>query len=111
MKAILARDSNENNQIRVDIAWQLFYPDNVGKLPAGHASVHYPFANWLWFELSKVAGFMRKDSDHDVILRVPELDEAAMKFLVRITSMWFNDVRIISSGEMSENLWTFPTSS
>ncbi len=111
MKAIITKEEAAVEQVRVDLAWELFYPGSSGKLPDAGSPNHYAFANWLWTTLSMRSGFMRKDTADEISVRIPELDEAALKFLVRILSMWSDEVFMIDHGKKSGNLWTFPVSS
>ena len=60
MKAILTKKDAGSEQVRLDLAWELFFPGRNGKHPH-NADLLYPFTNWLWVILSNKAGFMKVD--------------------------------------------------
>lgn len=93
--------------IRVDLAWQLFF-NSKPTIPQGHGRSLLPFTNWLWDELGKNAGTMKKNSPKEVFLTVPKLDGQSLDFLLRIASFWSDDIRMNSGGVTSENLWRKP---
>lgn len=107
MRAVLTEEKIDEEQIRLDLAWELYFPGSNGKHPH-YSRMFYPFTNWLWSVLGSRSGFMRTDKNHVLTFRIPSMDKAALTFIVRILSMWFDEV-ILSDGEGdSENLWEFP---
>jgi len=79
--------------IRLDIAWKLFLPDSFGLLPKKGNDKDFIFmTNWLWNELGKVAGRIRKDLPEKQWIIIPDLDESGFRFVERIASMWSDSV-------------------
>lgn len=112
MKALLSTEMVDGNDVRLDLAWQLFYPKTENAAEhSKYGQYHIQFVNWLWDNLSQKCGFFRKDDQEQVNFRVPSLDEASLKFLVRVISPWFDEVHTNINGVGSDNVWTFPVTS
>ena len=101
--------------IRCDVAWKLFIPDHMGDFPEGERIRVSKLVNWLWDELSARLGFLRKSSTETTWVITPPLSDAARDLMVRICSMWSNEVYTLSGKkgpegleETGENLWTPP---
>ena len=92
--------------IRAHIAWELFIPGSPGEFPEGHGRVLYPFSNWIWDEFGKVGGYLNKNSKDAVYVSIPELSPHGRDFLVRLCSMWSDE--IFFYGKNDENLWIPP---
>lgn len=107
MKAILTKNENGEEQIRLDLAWELFFPGSKGKHPH-YSDLLYPFTNWLWTVLGNKSGFMREDSDVPITFKIPDMEGSALMFIVRILSMWFDEVIIDDGKQQDKNQWTFP---
>ena len=106
MKLILQEETQER-AIRVDRAWELFF-DSKSKLPEGHGEPLIPFANWLWDQLGRRAGYINKNAREETILTIPALDNEALDFLVRLASFWADEVYVKKGGKFSENMWKRP---
>lgn len=111
MKAILSGKSGNENDLRVDIAWNLFYQDkkSITALPRGNS--HYLFVRWLWESIGQRTGPLKEPKLEKMRIVIPELDKASLEFLVRVISPWFEEVYMEKDGSLSEDLWTFPVSS
>ena len=101
--------------IRADLAWQLFMPDTIGDIPAGWSKESDSFKRWLWNELSRKAGFMRRRGHHHVFVVTPKLTPAAREFLVRVCSFWSNEVYSLAEfrgrfdpNRTGKNVWIPP---
>lgn len=92
--------------IRADLAWDLFFHGNQGDLPEGHGRRAYPFSNWLWDELGMVGGYLNKNAGNSIYIAVPDLKVSGIEFIVRLCSMWAEDIFI--HGEEDHNLWIPP---
>ncbi len=92
--------------IRVHIAWELFLPDFPGDLPEGNGKTLYPLSNWIWDELGKVGGYLNKNSKDEVFVSVPELSASGRDFLLRLCSLWSDEVFFL--GNERDNLWIPP---
>jgi uncharacterized cupin superfamily protein len=106
MKLILD-DSAREGAIRIDLAWQLFF-ESKPNLPVGDAARLFPFANWLWEELGRKAGYLNKRSGKELILAIPALDQEALDFLLRLASFWADEVYVKKNEVISGNLWKKP---
>ncbi|MCL4315040.1 MAG: cupin domain-containing protein [Candidatus Thermoplasmatota archaeon] len=51
---------------------------------------------------------MRTDKESRISFRIPDLEDAAMQFIIRILSMWFDEVIIENGEKADENQWMFP---
>jgi uncharacterized cupin superfamily protein len=107
MKAILTKKDEGTDQIRLDLAWNLFFPGSEGKHPH-YSDLLYPFTNWLWVALGSGSGFMRVNKRSEISFRIPDLENSALQFVTRILSMWFDEVIVESVGGSNENSWIFP---
>lgn len=109
------RNVRPDGAIRCDVAWKLYLPDEMGDLPEGGGSGLVRFNNWLWTELSDRLGYLKKDLKSEIYLLTPMLTDAAREYLVRICSIWSDDVRVLEStggevnlGNKGENRWRLP---
>ena len=93
--------------IRVDLAWELFF-ESKSSIPQGHGARLIPFTNWLWDEFGKKAGYLNRNSGKELTLAIPELNQEALDFLLRIASFWADEVYVKKGGGVSENLWKKP---
>ena len=107
MKAILTKKETGKEQIRLDLAWKLFFPGNIGKHPH-YSDLLYPFTNWLWIVLGNQSGFMRQEQNVTKTFKINDMEESSLVFLIRILSMWFDEVIIDSDDKSNKNQWTFP---
>lgn len=101
--------------IRADVGWKLYLPDCMGDLPESARGRVEPFRHWLWWELSKQLGFLKKDSQDTVHILTPPLTVAGKDFMVRTCSFWSDEVFAVTPGEngydmdaAGENIWTAP---
>lgn len=81
--------------VRADLAWQLFIPDAIGDIPEGWKKGSDFFKRWLWNELSKRAGFLRR-GPVEVYVVTPKLSAAGQEFLIRMCSFWSDEVCFIT---------------
>lgn len=96
------------NAIRLDRAWQLFFPNSVGKVDA--SGDIFGLVDWLWRELGKISGFIRKDAPDTVYVSCPHLSDEGHDFVARISSFWSDDIYFQESdGTLSTNSWRAPT--
>ena len=86
MKAILTKKETGKEQIRLDLAWKLFFPGNIGKHPH-YSDLLYPFTNWLWIVLGNQSGFMRQEQNVTKTFKINDMEESSLVFLIRILSM------------------------
>ena len=93
--------------IRVDLAWKLFF-GSKNTIPEGHGGLLIPFANWLWDELGRKAGNLKRNSREDLTLAIPAMSQGALDFLLRIASFWSDEVYVKRGDVVSENLWRKP---
>ncbi|SIM78400.1 cupin domain-containing protein [Cuniculiplasma divulgatum] len=107
MKAVLTKKETGTEQIRLDLAWELFFPGITGKHPH-YSDLLYPFTNWLWTVLGNQSGFMRQEQNVTKTFKINDMEESSLVFLIRILSMWFDEVIIDSDDESNKNQWTFP---
>lgn len=112
-----AKDIRPKNSVRADVAWKLFLPDAMGDIPTVGRSNLNKFTNWLWSEFADRLGFLRKDSPDIVYVLTPLLTAAAKEFILRISSMWSDEVHIVNGPEedselskLGENHWIPPVS-
>lgn len=101
--------------IRGDVAWKLFLPDSMGDVDVGRRKDMNKFTNWLWRELGERLGNLMRRGEDDVYILTPPLSDAARELLVRIASMWSDDVHEIMKpdentdlGQRGRNLWMGP---
>ncbi len=101
--------------IRCDVAWKLYLPEFMGDLPGGGGSDLVRFNNWLWTELGSRLGYLRKDAPENVWLLTPPLTDAALNYLIRICSIWSDEVFVLSNENgtvnleaRGENRWKLP---
>lgn len=106
MKLIL-QEEPQDRAIRIDRAWELFF-ESKSKLPESHGERLIPFANWLWDELGRKAGYLNKNAREEAILTIPALNNEALDFLVRIASFWADEIYLKKGDGLSENLWKKP---
>ena len=106
MKLIL-QEEPQDRAIRIDRAWELFF-GSKSKLPESHGERLIPFANWLWDELGRKAGYLNKNAREEAILTIPALNNEALDFLVRIASFWADEVYLRKGDKFSENMWKKP---
>lgn len=92
--------------IRAHIAWDLFIPDYPGDMPRGYGRPMYAFSNWIWDEFGKVGGYLNRNITDEVFVSVPKLSPAGKDFLVRLCSMWSDEIFFV--GSKHENLWIPP---
>ncbi len=86
MKAVLTKKETGTEQIRLDLAWELFFPGSIGKHPH-YSDLLYPFTNWLWTVLGNQSGFMRQEQNVTKIFKINDMEESSLVFLIRILSM------------------------
>ena len=91
--------------IRADLAWDLFMPGHPGGLPDGQGRRVYPFSNWLWDELGMVGGYLNRNAGDSIFMAIPELSLSGRDFIVRICSMWADEVFMLGK---EENVWIPP---
>ncbi len=96
------------NAIRLDRAWQLFFPKSIGKVdPSGDI---FGLTDWLWREFGRISGFIRKDSPGTAFVKSPHLSNEGRDFVSRIASFWSDEIFFQDSdGNHSENMWKAPT--
>ena len=111
MDIVLSETAEKKSSIRVDLAFELFYPDGINTENGTRGMEHYPFANWLWDSFSRVSGNLVKNSQQELKVRISHLEKPILGMIVRIASMWADHVYIEEGGKRSEDLWTFPVSS
>ncbi len=111
MDIILSETAEKKSSIRIDLAFELFYPEGINIEKGTIGVEHYPFSNWLWESFSRVSGNLRRDSQKEVFARISHLKKPILGMIVRIASMWADHVYIEEDGKRSEDLWTFPVSS
>lgn len=119
MKIVILTDPDKkirpSNSVRADVAWKLFMPDSMGDIPREGRKTILNFTNWLWTELGDRLGTMNKKAESVVYMLTPDLSGAARELLLRVSSMWADEVHIINGPEkdadlekIGENLWTKP---
>lgn len=101
--------------IRGDVAWKLYLPDCMGDVKPEKRKDLGRFTNWLWNEFSDHLGSLRMNRSDEVFLITPPLSEEATELLVRISSMWSDEVYIIKKAKggtdlknRGENIWIAP---
>ncbi len=95
--------------LRLDHAWQLFFPDTIGEINT--TGDVFGLANWLWREFGKCSGYIRKDSPETVYVSSPHLSKGGHDFVARIASFWSDEIYFRGQdGNMSANSWLAPTS-
>ena len=109
------KEMRPEGAIRADVAWKLFLPDFMGDIPGPGKGKIEPIRHWLWGELSRKQGFMRKDGVPPAYLLAPPLTPEGKEFLIRTCSLWTNKVHIIHAkgknadlGATGENMWIPP---
>ena len=107
MKAILTKKETGKEQVRLDLAWELFFPGSIGNHPH-NSDLLYPFTNWLWTVLGYKSGFMRENQNDQITFKISDMEQSALLFLVRVLSMWFDEVILDNGNESGKNQWTFP---
>lgn len=119
MPIILLTDPPKNVRpkggIRADVAWKLFLPDHMGDLPEFTKGRTEPLTHWLWSELSRKLGFLKRGPEDRVYILTPPLTNEAREFIIRVCSLWSNEVFAVSGSEddydtdaIGENLWIPP---
>lgn len=104
MKIILD-DEVRQGAIRVDRAWELFFDSKTELKPGGGL---FRFPEWLWDEFGRKAGNLNKNTKGELSVTIPQLDDDALDFLLRLASFWGDEVYVKKGGRMSENLWREP---
>lgn len=101
--------------IRADVAWKLFLPDSMGDIPAENRKGISRLVQWLWRELSDHLGFLRKGAENNTYVITPGLTPSARELMVRVGSMWCDEVHAIEKpdektdlGVLGKNLWLPP---
>lgn len=90
--------------IRGDVAWKLFLPDAMGDVSVKERNRTIKLAGWLWDELSERLGSMRRTGTGDVFILTPQLTYEGMELVIRLASMWSDEVYVIDSPDDSTNL-------
>ena len=88
------RSVRPSGAIRCDVAWKLFEPDHIGGFEREYLKGMTRFTQWLWYELSTRAGFLRPDKPDRIYLIAPDLTDAALSYLIRIVSFWDSTVHV-----------------
>lgn len=83
--------------IRADVAWKLYLPENMGGIPGFGEGRTEPMGNWLWWELSRKLGFLHRSQDEPVYVLTPPLTPEGREFIVRICSMWSDEVYVLNA--------------
>lgn len=101
--------------IRADVGWKLFLPDSMGDFSSKSRRMVSKLVQWFWGELSDRLGFLRKDSPEVVYVITPPLSDPARELMLRIASMWADEVHVIEEPdgntdlkETGENQWIPP---
>lgn len=101
--------------IRADVGWKLYLPESMGDMPEPDTERIEPFRHWLWWELSRRLGYLRKELPGYVYILTPPLTGAGEDFLVRTCSFWSDEVYTVKPGEGGydisvdgENVWKAP---
>ncbi len=101
--------------LRADVAWKLFLPDAMGNIPHEWGKESESFKRWLWVELSRKLGFLRKDPVDPVYILTPQLTAEGKNFLIRLCSFWSNEVYATDQYDgnripevLGDNLWIPP---
>lgn len=119
MSIILLNDPHKKvrpaGAIRADVAWKLFLPDKMGDISQEDRKSLVKFTHWFWWELSDRLGFMRKDAADPVYVITPAMTDSSRELMVRMSSMWTDEVYLIDSPEqdmdlsvVGKNLWKAP---
>ena len=98
MDIVLSETAEKKSSIRVDLAFELFYPDGMNTENGTRGMEHYPFANWLWDSFSRVSGNLVKNSQQELKVRISHLEKPILGMIVRIASMWADHVHIGREG-------------
>ena len=101
-------DPSAEKAIRLDLAWQLFFPKCIGKVdPTGDI---FGLTDWLWREFGKISGFIRRDSPDNIYVLSPHLSDEGSDFVARISSFWSDEIYFKNSdGTLTGNSWKAPT--
>jgi uncharacterized cupin superfamily protein len=102
---IIVEMGSRHGDVRADRAWEFFFGRRRNLVPG---SGLHGFANWLWDELSKVAGALYADAKDEVTVSVPSLRPDALDLVVRLLSFWTTEVRVRRGRSLSANRWTAP---
>ncbi len=110
-----AKTVRPSGAIRCDVAWKLFDPENIGDFRMESLKDMTRFTQWLWSELSRRSGYMRKNRSDPVWIIAPVLTDSGMGYLSRICSYWDTDIQvyrgITDMGEtenQGEKMWIPP---
>lgn len=101
--------------VRCDVAWKLFLPDLMGDVKLAKSRDVARFTAWLWNELSDRLGSLRMNRADEVFVLAPSLTDEASELLVRICSMWSDEVYVVRKPNdrtdlknRGENAWIAP---
>jgi len=99
------KDNYPEDYVRLDLAWKLFLPSNIGDIPTGHGKNLIPIANWFWDVMASKSGNLNADSKNEIHVVVPQLNDAGLDFVVRLCSLWSSEVFF---GDLNKNLFVPP---
>lgn len=109
------RNLRPQGAIRVDVAWKLFFPEEMGNISMTSFPKVDKFKRWLWEELSSRGGYLTPDSGEPTVLIAPTMTPLAQEFLNRLCSYWSNNVFYpalkdgqIDMSNKGENRWSAP---
>ncbi len=96
------------NVIRVDTAWDLFLPGSKGDLNADSIADVEMLKNWLWRQLGRKLGYLKRRDGTKVTVVLPEISKAGLEFIVRTCSFWSDEIYMEEKGNRKKNLWIAP---
>lgn len=101
--------------LRADVAWKLFFPEDMGSISMSSFRMVDKFKRWLWEELSLKGGRLTPDSGEPTYVIAPTMTPEAQDFINRLCSYWSNKIfyPVIKDGKIDmerkgENHWTPP---
>ncbi len=97
-----------DDAIRVDTAWELFLPDSNATIPDQWSKNCDSLKNWLWIELGRKAGYMRKPEERKVVVVCPKLSDEGRELVIRTCSFWSDRVFDTNSSDPERNAWIPP---
>ena len=101
--------------LRADVAWKLFFPDEMGHISMASFRTVDKFKRWLWEELSSKGGHLTPNTDEPTIIIAPTMTSEAQDFINRICSYWSDQIFYpevkdgqIDMNRKGENRWIPP---